>query len=201
MKKENKKPFRLLRGDWHFEGYQGVAVDRKHGGRQRRELVYVGDYYRFELSSRQRKRLLWCCALSCAVAAAAYLALNFFPFTATALAYVGVPLLLALLPLIYLLIGVVCLCTTPEKMTVRNLYSSVRRMKRSVSVMLAFVSLTLMGDIVFLIVFQGYYFPSEFLFPLFCVISLSALSVIWYQLYRHPVAAVKEKAESPDGKK
>lgn len=191
------KPFRLLKGDWYFEGYKGVMVPRRHGRGMKRAFVYIGTYYSFGRDTRALRRLKLCFALLYAGALGIYLALNLAPFTAVAFPAVAIPLLIAVIPMIYLAIGVVSLCLAPVEMTVRNRYASVRRMSRAVCVALAFSALAMVGDLWFLFSLRGNYFQSEWLFPLLCAGLLVCLSAIWYLLLKNPLKPVrKEKDES-----
>lgn len=195
MKKKTDKPFRLLKGDWYFEGYKGVMVPRRNGRGMKRELVYIGTYYHFDRPSAGIRRLKIAFVLLYVLALTAYLALNLAPFTAVAFPAVGIPLLLAVIPMIYHGIGIVSLCFAPEEMTIRNRYSSIRRIKRAVCVGLAFSAMTMVGDLWFLIAFRGNYFPSEFIFPFLCVLLLIGLSISWYLLLKNPLQPVKKEKD------
>lgn len=197
MSAKQDKPFRLIKGDWHFEGYKGVMVPRRHGKGMKRELVYIGTYYSFGRPEPALRRLKLCFALLYALALGVYLSLNLAPFTAVAFPAVAIPLLLAVIPMIYLAIGVVSLCMVPMEMTVRNRYASVRRMSRSVCVALAFSALTMVGDLWFLLAFRGSYFQSEWLFPPLCTVMLAALSAIWYLLLKNPLKPVQKEKDEP----
>lgn len=180
------------KGDWYFEGYRSefVPADNRRG--RKRTFIYTGDYYSFGFSPEKLRFFKAKCAILYAVTLCLYLVMTGLSFIAAAFFYVGIPSVLAIIPLIYLGMGVVCLCMAPDKMTIRVRYGSVRRCKRAVSLAMAFLSLSLVGDVFFLIRYFGHYLLlHELLFLILNIGSLITLTLIWYQFKQHPLQLVE----------
>ena len=94
------------RGSWYFEGYQSEEVlDRS--GRTRQRLVYRGEWYGLGLKPAALRRCKLLCLALAAVCTVVYFLINLFPGQGGMTPWVGGPCLLALVPLIFLWIGLV----------------------------------------------------------------------------------------------
>lgn len=187
-------------GDWFFEGYQAELVPKKHGRGQKRKLVYAGNYYQFALNRSQLFHLKLRLTAYLLAALICYLLMTLSVYLCSSMFYVGIPTLIALIPLIYLCMGTVCLWMAKPAMTVGQTYGSVRRIKRAVCAALGFLSLSLVGDLVFLMVYAGHYpLGQELRFAIGNGSALLFLSLIWSELLRHPVSEVSKDAPSQEG--
>lgn len=109
--------------DWYFRGWE-----RQPDGQGKTKLVYVGEYYRFPGGVKRPK--IVCGALTAALTAL-YLIVALRPTAGGMWHIAAIPQLLALIPLIYLIMGAVCLAFAPEKLTYRDYHASWRRISRS----------------------------------------------------------------------
>lgn len=146
------------RGSWYFEGYQAhYEIDEK--GRQKKVLTYVGERYGIKESGALKKlRLLT--AADVLLMTALLLLIQFFPGTGGMLPWIGVPCMWALVPLIFLYIGLFNFLTCKDKWEIRQYYAGYRRIKRSAWGVAALMSLTTLGHLVFLFLWPDY-FPGE----------------------------------------
>ncbi len=192
-----KRRYFWRKGDWYFEGYRSEIIPASNRRGQKRTFIYEGDYYSLGLPPKKRNAFKLCCFVLYIAAIATYLTMMLTTFTASAFFYVGIPSILAVIPLIYLGMGVVCLIAAPEQMTLRIRYSSLRRIGRATCCSMVFLSISLVGDLAFLIQYFGHYlFRHEIILLLLNTASLILLTLIWVQIKRHPARPIK--AASPE---
>ena len=105
--------------DWYFQGWE-----RREDETGKKILVYTGEYY--ELPEGKAKLItgVMTGALACV-----YLSAALFPSEGGMWHIAAIPQLVEMIPLIYLVLGFLCLCAAKQPMTFRAYYSSWRRMK------------------------------------------------------------------------
>lgn len=125
--------------DWYFQGWERGADG---------ELRYAGELYTFPmgLPAARKKTVVPACAL---FAVYGFTALH--PSAGGMWRFAAIPQLLELIPLIYLLIGVVQLMRVREPLTYRDWYASVRRMRVSAAWSLGFTAAMTAVEIVYLL--------------------------------------------------
>lgn len=109
--------------DWYFRGWENQT-----DGQGKKRLVYVGEYYSFPGGTKALKAP--CGALTAALTVL-YLVVALFPSAGGMWHVAAIPQLLTLIPLIYLIMGAVCLARAPERLTYRDYHASWRRLGRS----------------------------------------------------------------------
>jgi len=106
--------------DWYFQGWE-----RRTDDNGKAVFVYTGEHYTFPAGLKNVRSV--CAPLALAVIAAyAVLALNPSPGGMWHIA--AIPQLLELIPLIYMVMGLVKLLTVKEPLTYRDWYASWRRL-------------------------------------------------------------------------
>ena len=162
--------------DWYFHGWE-----RRTDENGRSAFVYTGEYYTLPGGSPKTAAGVLTGAL-----AVVYLTTALLPSEGGMWRIAAVPQLLALIPLIYLILGCVCLFRSKQPMTYRDWYASWRRMR--VSAAAGFILTACMTAVQLVFLFSGSYksVGSE-LFYLFRTAVCAALNgTICLFLYRHP---------------
>lgn len=117
------------RGDRYFDGYQRVkSTDEK--GKNRYVLRYMAQWYGYSQPGQQ-KRLKVRASFLTGIMLVAYLLAQFFPSTGGMSRTMAIPSLLALVPMIYEIMGLVCFLMAKEKWELRVLYSGYQRLYRA----------------------------------------------------------------------
>lgn len=179
-----------MKGDWYFDGYEGrKIVDAR--GRSRSTLIYTGEYYGFARGQNPRPIKLACLAASL-VYLIGYL-FNALNNSGTAQTfYVGLPLMLSMVPGIYLLIGTGCFLPTKEEMTVRACYASLRRMDRSLRFLVPMLGISVLGGLYHFLRSPSLFASWPDLSYLLCVLLSFAATLFEFRLLRkNPVIIVR----------
>ncbi len=151
---QNRSPHSRLRRDYdkHFSGYQ-EELQLDENGRQKRVLVYRGDYYTFNYTGTALRRVRIQCAALTLCSVIIYLLITCtLSISAVSNAFVSVAELVVLFPIIYLLAGLWNLCTCKAPFQESTPLLSVRRMKNSNLGFLILAGVTAAADVVYLIV-------------------------------------------------
>lgn len=138
------------KGDWYFDGYERKVI-RDEDGKDRKTFVYKGEYYHFGLGVAGLSRLKAAFAGLLIVYIAVFLYFSASPFAANNIPYVGIPTILIIPPLIYLTMGIICLCVAKPEMTIRSMYGSIRRIRRSLVFAIPLNAIVCIGNTVFLL--------------------------------------------------
>jgi hypothetical protein len=137
---------------WYLRGWEyresPDGGDGRDGGRGGGRLVYTGEMYTFrrtekELRSLKIRTLLCFVAVACAYAA---VALN--ESFRNEPAWAGAPMMLALIPMIYLGMGAISLLSVDRSMTYRAYHSSVKRLRVFAVIACALFAATCAGQLV-----------------------------------------------------
>lgn len=107
----------------------------------------------------------------------------------------AIPQLLALIPVIYLLAGVICLARAAQPMTFRDWYASWRRIRTSSAWSLGFTAAMVLAELLWLFTAEEIRWGQE-LGYLVCTIGCAALSCFLYRyITSHPCRQVTEYPE------
>lgn len=179
------------RGDWYFDGYEGRSVPNPDG-RPRRQLVYTGEYYGFSGVGKMRGQKLWY-TLAVAVYLLCYVSNSLSNGTMAHTAYVGLPVFLSVVPAVWLVIGLVCFWAAGPEMTARTLYSSLRRMKRSLWFITPLLAVGSGGCVVCFILQPSLIrIGAEWLYLLCTFIALGAVCSMLVLMRKNPVVIVRD---------
>ncbi len=138
------------RGSWFFEGYEAELRPGRNG-KEKRVLVYRGEWYGLGMEPKKYRRFKLAVLGLMLALTAIYFIISFFPAAGGMTTWVGAPCLLALVPLMFMWIGLVNLLTAKEKWELRVLYAGYRRLKRWSIVLLVLMAVTLAAEAVFMI--------------------------------------------------
>ncbi len=124
--------------DWYWQGWQRGADGA---------IVYTGEYYTLPAGRPKTAAL----GLSGALIAV-YCLTAFLPSEGGMWRIAAVPQLLELVPLVYLVIGAVCLARVRERMVYRNYHASWRRMRVSAAWSIGFSALMAAAELAYLFI-------------------------------------------------
>ena len=176
------------RGSWYFEGYQAhYEIDEK--GRRKKVLTYTGERYGIKDGAFLGKlRLLT--AADILLLTVFLLLIQFFPGTGGMLPWVGMPCMWALVPLLFLYMGLFNFLTCKGKWEIRQYYAGYRRIKRSAWVMAVLMAVTTLSHLAFLFLWPEH-FPGELYYTggaLLCTLLAAGLLLL---MKKHPAVVVQ----------
>ena len=162
--------------NWYFQGWE-----RRKDEDGRNAYVYTGEYYR--LQDGFKLPVLGAGVLLIVL----YLTAALLPSSGGMWRIAAVPQLLELIPLIYLVLGGVCLARCRGDFTFRDWYASWRRLERSALFSTVFCCLMAGVEIVYLILFAGEYtLPRELLFLLNELLCAGLSVFLFVFIRKHP---------------
>ena len=133
--------------DWYFQGWERREVI---GGRT--ELVYTGEVYTFPGGLRPAQKR---CLLYSAPLLVLYALIALLPPSGGMWRIAAIPQLLELIPLIYLVMGLIRLLLAKEPLTFRDWYASWRRLGVAAVGSAVFTAAMVLAEIVFILWFSG----------------------------------------------
>ena len=176
------------KGSWFFEGYEAhYEIDQR--GKRKKVLTYVGPRYGMK-SPRELARARRLASLDVVVLTLLLLLINFFPGTGGMVGWVGAPCLWALIPLMFLYIGLFNFLTCKDKWEIRQFYAGYRRLGRWAIVELVLMAYVTAAHAVYLVHHPGA-FPGEVYYTL-GALACAALSGLLLALTRKCPAIVVE---------
>ena len=176
------------RGSWYFEGYQAhYEVDEK--GRQKRVLTYTGEYYGIKNGGFLGKLRLLNAAITVLLLALLIL-IQLFPGIGGTLPWIGAPCMWALVPALFLCVGLVNFLTCGSKWEVRQYYAGYRRMKRSAWWMVILMAFVAAAHLVFLFRWPEY-FPGEGYYTLGALACTLLAAALLLLQKKHPAIVVQ----------
>ena len=133
--------------DWYFQGWE-----RRETAGGKTELIYTGEVYTFPGGLRPaRKR----CLLTAVPLLVLYVLIALLPPAGGMWRVAAIPQLLELIPLIYLVMGLVRLLTVKEPLTFRDWYASWRRIGVAAIGSAVLTAAMALAEIVFILFFSG----------------------------------------------
>lgn len=186
--------------DLYFEGYAKEEKIDPATGRKRTDYVYHGDYYIFRLEAEEYRRFRLGSAARVIAAAALFAAAHILGPRGSILPYIGVPAVLSLIPLCFVLMGLVTLWGTKEpKMTIRQYSFGLGRMENSLWILWILWAVAAVGEPVYMLVRADFAAPE----PASAGLQLAALALaLWQQRSQARVlAACIHKPETSDDTK
>ena len=181
------------RGSWFFEGYETVIqTDAK--GREKKILVYRGEWYGLGLDRAGLSRVKAAMAALTLVLTAMFLLLSFRPTTGGMERWVGLPLLLTLIPLIFLWIGMVNFLLAKDKWEIRTYYAGYRRLGRCILPAAILLAVSTVADVVYAVRGGSLAIMAESTYLAELLVCLLCLWGLWTIRSRYPAQVV----EGPD---
>ncbi|MDD6023023.1 MAG: hypothetical protein PUC06_02135 [Oscillospiraceae bacterium] len=175
------------RGDRYFDGYQRVP-ERDAQGNVRYKLRYMDEWYGYEQADRQKKLKLAACPLTLMMLVCYFIAqLN--PSLGGMMRYMAIPSLLALVPMMFVVIGLVNFLMAKQKWEKRVYYAGYRRLFRAGIVLLILLAVWLVLEIVF-ICMNPELLGEEVGYLLFAAASTGAETALVILLQKNPPRVV-----------
>lgn len=136
------------RGDRYFDGYQRVPETDAEGN-VRYKLKYMAEWYGYEKPGDQKKLKL-AASLLTLIMLAFYLIAQFNPSVGGMVRYMAIPSLLALVPMMFVVMGLVNFLLARQKWELHVYYAGYRRLFRAGIVLLLFLAAWLALELVFI---------------------------------------------------
>lgn len=108
----------------YMEGYDARKIETGPG-KYKIEYIYIGDYRTFDISGRQFVIMKLGYAMAAVILTVAYILAATLTTSSYRVNYVAIPVLITIVPVVYLLIGAGGYVLVPRMMTPRNYRSSV----------------------------------------------------------------------------
>lgn len=145
----------------HYEIHS--EINKK--GKIRHNLVYKGEYYRYDLDEAQLKKMKMGYLLLLTAASVVQIGMGLINNPGSRRFVIALPYVVGFLPLVYAWLGAVRIMTSPGKMSYVDYDKGCLRLKRSTIGALVCSLLTLFGEMVFWFMERGEYsLHSEWLF-------------------------------------
>jgi hypothetical protein len=138
-------------GSWYFDGYERVEQPKKDGSGTRRVLVYKGEYYGLAGGAPGLRRVKLCSAAGAALCLVAFFYAQLFPSSGGMYRLVAAPGILALVPMMFFVIGLGNFLFAREQWEIRVYYAGYRRMSRWVIALAVLLGVWVLAEAVYLI--------------------------------------------------
>lgn len=176
------------KGSWFFDGYQ-AHYELNARGKKKRVLTYTGEKYGITGPlPLKRARLL--VSLDILLTTVLLLLINFFPGVGGMTNWIAIPCIWALVPMIFLYVGLYNFLTCGERWMIRQYYAGYRRIARWAIAELVLMAYVAAAHVVFLFLHPAC-FPGELYYTL-GALSCAALSAGLVLLTRKCPAYVVE---------
>ncbi len=139
-------------GSWYFDGYRRVEII-KPNGKPGFRLEYRGEWYGIDgdaAHNRQLKRTIVCLNV---VSYVMYFHAQFYPSVGGMIHWLAIPSLLALVPMIWQVMGLVNYLPSGPRWEIRVYYAGYRRLYRSTFAVLALVSVWAAMEVIYTLLF------------------------------------------------
>lgn len=172
--------------NWYLRGWEYHEVDGK------KKLVYTGEYYTHGLSQRGLGRLKLAHGLLALILLVVFYAFASNGAPCGEVFYVGMPVLLTQIPLIYYLIGVVSFLFVKEKLTYRALRGSIMRIRVAAWIAASLLAVSLIGQIIWFLLSPpaGSGLQKALLYLAGTIVCTSILLLQLFLLRRFPAAVI-----------
>ena len=175
------------RGDRYFDGYQRVPETDAEGN-VRYKLQYMAEWYGYEKAGEQKKLKL-AVSLIALTMLVFYLIAQLNPSVGGMMRYMAIPSLLALVPMMFVVMGWLNLLLAKQKWELRVYYAGYRRLLRSGIILLILLAVWLALEIVFICMNPGL-LEGELLYLGCAVVSTAAEAALVILLRKHPPRVV-----------
>jgi hypothetical protein len=152
---KNKRRHRDV--DRYFEGYEKRTRLDPATGRKKTEYVYTGEYFTYDLEEKHWQRFRLLSTVRIAASCALFVLANLMGPQGSATFYVGITALCAIIPLIYLLIGLAGLLgTRSSTMTLREHTYGLARVQHAAWGAAVLWGLSLVGELFYILRYQAF---------------------------------------------
>lgn len=175
------------KGSSFFDGYQ---AEETQDGKRKKRLVYRGEYYGFPGGPAEGRRVKVTCTLLIVLSAGLNLCNQFYPSYGGMDRCVAIPSLLSLIPMIFLMIGLINLLITKDKWEIRMVYAGHRRLRRSGACYFVIMLIWLTMEALFVLRNTSVAF-AEMRYIVILALSTCADAGLLFVLQRHPAVVVQ----------
>ena len=184
--------------NWYFNGWES-RKEMSSSGRLRTVWTYNDDYYSFDLSPKSFQMLKICFIAVPALIVLLWIVFSLMRSTGRdTVLYVGAFWYVALIPMVYMIMGAAGAFRLKQEMTYRDLYACYRRIKVASWVLPVLFLLAIIGDIVFLSLYKEYFSLQPELPWLIGVLILFLLSLFLFIVQlkvKNKIKVVKKNTE------
>lgn len=194
--KEYKKGmFRHRDVNVYFEGYDKHVTKDPLTGKKKTEYRYTGDYYFFRLTDEEFKSVKRKSVIQIGLAVSIWVISQLLGAAGNKSLVSGIPALLSIIPLCYVMIGLIGFLRTKEpKMTIREFKFGLGHMLNTLWLAAVLWAVSAIGEIV-IVISQRIFTTVEMVTLLLEIISLTVIASQW-KLQRQVEAACIHKANS-----
>ena len=184
--------------NWYFNGWES-RKEMSPSGRLRTVWTYNEDYYSFDLPPKSFQLLKICFIAVPALIVLLWIAGSLIRSTGRdTVLYVGAFWYVSLIPMVYMVMGAAGAFRLKPEMTYRDLYACYRRIKVASWVLPVLFLLSIIGDIVFVAIYNDYFSLQPeipWLTFAFLLFLLSLLLFIVQLKVKKKIKIVKKNAE------
>jgi hypothetical protein len=177
------------RGSWYFDGYQREQ-QLNEDGTTRSVLVYRGEYYGFAQGLELQKKQKIQTTIAVVVCYLTYFYAQLTPAAGGMDHIVALPGILALVPMLFLTIGMFNFWMAKEKWEIRVFYAGYRRVTRWGIALLVLVALWAAAEVGFLLAHLSL-FVSELHYLLAALVSVAAAAWLVYLVRKYPAIVIE----------
>jgi hypothetical protein len=178
------------RGSWYFEGYQRVEQPKKDGTGTRQVLVYTGEYYGLPGGAQALRTHKLLCSVATVLCLLPYFYAQLFPAAGGMNRLVAMPGILALVPMMFLVIGLGNFLFAKEQWEIRVYYAGYRRMSRWSIALAVLLGLWALAEIVF-VVRNRTLIAAEALYLIAALASVAANLYLVWLVRKNPAVVVQ----------
>ena len=175
--------------NWFFEGYQ-AEYEETGDGRRKKRLVYRGEYYGFPGGRAEQRTVRWACTGLSLLTVGLNLLDQFFPAQGGMVRWMAIPSLLSLVPMIFLVMGLINFWMAGEQWEIRVFYAGYRRLWRWGLAYGGLMVLWLAMELAFVIGNPGL-LGEELVYCLILAAATAAQGAQLILIRRHPARVVK----------
>jgi hypothetical protein len=178
------------KGSWYFEGYQRVEQLKKDGSGTRQVLVYTGEYYGLPGGAEALRAVKRQSVITTILCLLPYFYAQFFPSSGGMEHLVALPGILALVPMMFLVIGLGNFLFAKEQWEIRVYYAGYRRMSRWAIAQAVLLGLWALAELVYLALHISL-FAEELPYLAAALVSTAANLWLVRLTRKHPAVVVK----------
>jgi hypothetical protein len=178
------------RGSWYFDGYQRVTRPKKNGEGTCQVLVYTGEYYGFPGGGQELGQMKKRATILTVISLICYFVAQFFPSDGGMNRLVALPGILALVPMIFVVMGLGNFLLAKEKWEIRVYYAGYRRLTRWGIGQAVLLGLWALAELVYLVLHFSQ-IGGEVVYFLLALLSLGANLRLLYLVRQHPAQVVE----------
>ena len=177
----------------YSKDYEIHERESSRPGKYKKEIVYTGEYYTFNLSAKEKLRFQWISTVVYAFLSVVFGAIGVLNNDGSRMFYVVMPYVFLFLPLFYGWMGIFRLFTLNQPMTRIECDHSVERMKKSTLGILVMSITSGLGEIIYLFTHKNIENVRKEIFFLSGILFLTFSSLLVFQVQKKIVVKKENK--------